>query len=122
MSPRELLHPEDVVELVDRFYDRVNADDLLSPIFNDLAKVDWPSHLPKMYSFWQSLLFGTGTYSGQPMPPHLRLPLTQAHFDRWIALFEQTVTENFVGPKADEALYRAQHIAQFFAFRCTQPH
>jgi hemoglobin len=31
--------------LVDRFYEKVNRDALLAPIFNEVAGVDWPSHL-----------------------------------------------------------------------------
>ena len=48
----------DIIQLVDAFYARVNADALLRPIFNDVAQVDWASHLPTMYDFWSSVLLG----------------------------------------------------------------
>lgn len=38
----------DVTCLVNVFYDRVRADDLLGPIFDDVARVDWTKHLPRM--------------------------------------------------------------------------
>ena len=39
----------DVACLVNVFYDRVRADDILGPIFDDIAHVDWAAHLPTMY-------------------------------------------------------------------------
>jgi len=55
---------DDVALLVDRFYGKVRCDALLNPIFNDVAKVDRPAHMATLYSFWQTLLLGTGTYQG----------------------------------------------------------
>jgi len=107
----------DIKTLVDRFYEKVNRDALLAPIFNEVAGVDWPSHLATLYSFWESMLFGTGTYQGAPFPKHSVLPVEKAHFDRWLELFLETVDENFAGPKAEEAKGRALSIADTFARR-----
>ena len=52
----------DVACLVNVFYDRVRDDRLLGPIFDDVAHVDWATHLPRMYDFWESVLFGTSTF------------------------------------------------------------
>jgi truncated hemoglobin YjbI len=57
---------QDVKRVVDAFYAKVNCDELLAPIFNEIAKVDWAAHLPTMYRFWDSLLFGS--YSQQEAP------------------------------------------------------
>ena len=54
----------DVACLVNLFYDRVRRDDMLGPVFDDIAHVDWPTHLPLMYDFWESVLFGTATFKG----------------------------------------------------------
>ena len=107
----------DIKTLVDSFYDKVNADPLLGPIFNDVAKVDWDHHLPTMYSFWSTLLFRTMTFKGQPLAKHLPLPVSPEHFQRWLALFKQTLNENFSGPKADEARNFAASIADTFQMR-----
>ena len=107
----------DVKTLVDRFYEKVNRDALLAPIFNEVAGVDWPSHLATLYTFWETLLFGSGTYQGAPFPKHSALPVEKAHFDRWLELFLATVDENFSGPKAEEAKSRALSIADTFARR-----
>ena len=106
--------------LVDRFYEKVRRDPLIGPIFDDVAKVDWPSHLATLYSFWETLLNvgeRKGSYGGAPFPMHARLPIEKAHFDRWLQLFLETVDENFAGEKANEAKGRALSIADTFARR-----
>jgi hemoglobin len=107
----------DIKTLVDRFYEKVNRDALLGPIFYEVAGVDWPSHLATLYAFWESMLFGSGTYQGAPFPKHAVLPVQKAHFDRWLELFLATVDEHFSGPKAEEAKGRALSIADTFARR-----
>ena len=107
----------DIRKLVDRFYDGVKRDPLLAPVFNDIAAVDWPSHLATLYAFWETLLLGSGTYQGAPFAKHAVLPVEKAHFDRWLQLFLATVDENFSGPKAEEAKGRALSIADTFARR-----
>lgn len=113
----DLETPQDVRKLVDAFYDKVNRDELLAPIFNETADVDWTEHLPKMYSFWESLLFRTGNYQGAPFPKHAVLPVEQAHFERWLTLFVETVDENFAGEKSEQAKNSAVCIADTFAQR-----
>jgi hemoglobin len=105
----------DVACLVNVFYDRVRADDMLGPIFDDIAHVDWPTHLPLMYDFWESVLFGMATFKGSPLEVHRalaqRTPLTSDRFARWIALFHKTVDDLFAGATADHAKQSASRIA-----------
>jgi len=103
--------------LVDKFYDRVNQDALLSPIFNDQAQVNWPKHLPNMYDFWETLLFGKAVYKGFPFPKHTTLNLTAEHFAQWLHLFNQTVDADFTGVLAEEAKSKALNIATVFQVR-----
>lgn len=100
--------------LVDQFYAKVRKDSLIGPIFNDVAQVNWDEHLPKIVNFWSDLLFGEDSYRGRPFPPHVPLNLELAHFERWLALFFETVDENFIGLKADEVKQRAMGIARNF--------
>jgi hemoglobin len=106
-----------VRELVDAFYGKIQQDDLLNPIFSDVAKVDWSHHLPKMYAFWNGMILGVPGYAGRPFPPHAVLPVTAEHFDRWLLLFKQTVDERFSGPGATRAKNAAASIAHTFALR-----
>ncbi len=105
---------EDVELLVNEFYSRVQNDELLNPIFNDVAKVEWDHHLPTMYDFWEDLLLGSDKYHGRPYPKHHVLPIQREHFGRWLELFTDTIDTHFEGIKADEAKFRAHRIAQNF--------
>ncbi|MGV3773694.1 MAG: group III truncated hemoglobin [Verrucomicrobiales bacterium] len=107
----------DIRTFVDAFYDDVQKDDLLGPVFNDVAQVNWAEHLPLLYQFWNTLLFRTGSYKGQPLSKHLPLPVTKAHFDRWLSLFCRTIDTHFQGPKAEEAKNFARSIADTFQLR-----
>ena len=114
---KEIESRDDVKKLVDAFYAKVNEDDLLAPVFNDFAGVDWEAHLPVMYSFWSSILFGEVGYRGNPFMKHIPLPIEKAHFDRWLQLFMETIDEHFTGEKAEEARKRAQSIAGIFQYK-----
>lgn len=105
----------EITQIVDSFYAKVRADELIGPIFNDVARVDWNEHLPKLYDFWEDLLLGTDNYRGRPFPPHVPLGLKIAHFERWLSLFTATIDENFSGLRAEEMKARARRIALNFS-------
>jgi hemoglobin len=108
---------EDIQCLVDNFYAQVQKDELLAPIFAAVIH-DWAAHLPTMYDFWDSLLFGTMSYQGNPFAKHIPLPINENHFNRWLEIFIQTVDNQFFGEKADEIKQRATSIAQVFSCQC----
>jgi hemoglobin len=91
-----------IARLVHAFYGRVREDEMLAPVFA-VRITDWPPHLARMCAFWSSVVLMSGTYHGRPMPAHARLPVSGAHFDRWLALFEATAAE--VCPPAAAALF-----------------
>lgn len=97
-------------QVVDRFYDRVRADELIGPVFQERIS-DWQPHLEQMYRFWSSVALATGAYNGTPMPKHMSLPVDAAHFDRWLELFEQTVCDECSPEGAQHFLSRARNIA-----------
>jgi hemoglobin len=108
---------QDIVLLVDTFYEKVNADVILAPVFNEEAGVNWQEHLPKMYQFWGTQLIGTQDYKGQPFPPHMKLKITPIHFQQWLKLFIETVNQLFEGAVADLAIYKAKNIATIFQYK-----
>ncbi len=115
LAMNDLTSRADIELLVNTFYDKVRGDDLLGFIFTDLARTDWTTHLPKMYAFWETVLFRTGGYTGNPIAAHARfLPLTQLgrpQFDRWLTLFRATVDELFAGDKAEHIKSAAADMA-----------
>ena len=95
----------EIEQLVNRFYDRVRVDNVLGFIFDKVAQTNWEAHLPKMYAFWETVMFRSGGYVGNPIAAHAKLvPLTmmgRPQFDHWLKLFRETVDELFTGPNAD---------------------
>lgn len=112
---KDISSKADIQIIIDRFYEQVRADETIGFIFNDIAKVDWPQHMPIMYDFWESTVFGTGTYTRNAMTPHFQLnekvPLTAAHFERWLFLFQTTIDSLFEGANADLMKERGKGIA-----------
>lgn len=106
---------EEIKNVIDTFYIQVRADELIGFIFNDIAKVDWEHHMPVMYLFWESTVFGTGTYTRNAMTPHFllqeKVKFTKTHFDRWLHLFVSTVDNLYEGENAELMKMRAKSIA-----------
>jgi hemoglobin len=116
MSRSELCTEQEITTLVHGFYDRVRADPMLGPVFNTHIS-NWDTHLAIMVRFWSSLLLGSGTYSGTPMPKHVALPdLTADMFRHWLALFEQTTAALPNRVMAEKALDFAHRIARSLWF------
>ena len=105
---------QDLIKIVDTFYNKVKTDDTLGYIFNDVMKVNWDKHLTKMYDFWENILFQTGNYNGRPFPVHLQVNdkknLGDAEFNRWLQVFIDTVNELFQGANATELKQKAMNI------------
>jgi len=114
---KDILKLEDVKVLVDSFYGKIREDALLKAIFNTIIQDRWPQHLEKMYTFWQTVLLNEHTYYGSPFPPHAKMSIDKKHFDQWLQLFFETIDENFLGEKADEAKWRASKMAEMFQFK-----
>ena len=102
---------DDIIPLLQIFYARAGADDLLGEKF---ANVKMDEHIELIADFWETVLFGTRSYQGDPFGKHVPLALEPPHFDRWVEIFTATIDEFFGGPKAEEMKMRGQTIAQVF--------
>ncbi len=118
---RKIETREDVEFLVNKFYDKVGKDETIGFFFNDIAKVNWDLHLPKMYQFWETLLFGKASYKGNPMAVHFPINEMQAmekhHFEHWLKLWTATLDENFEGEMAEAAKTKASNITNLMAYK-----
>jgi len=99
-----------IERLVHGFYAKVRTDALLAPVFEARIR-DWEPHLAQMCAFWSSVALMSGRYHGTPMVKHLPLPVDAAHFDRWLALFEQAAREICPPQAAVHFVERARRIA-----------
>lgn len=113
---RDLDSPEEIAEMVRRFYADVAQDDLLGPMFNEVARVDWAEHLPKLAAFWCRALLDLPGYSGNPFRTHAlvhaKRQFTPAHFERWLALFHETLELGWTGPRVERAGELADNVAR----------
>ncbi len=109
LNDKRLLNERaDVEFLVHSFYEYVLHDDLLAPFFE---KLDFDNHLPRMIDFWCFVLLGETGYTTNVIEKHVRLPLKEEHFERWIKIFNSTLDEYFVGDNVEIAKQRALTIA-----------
>ena len=112
----DIQNREDIITLVDIFYEKIKKDDVIGYIFNDIVQVNWEIHLPRMYYFWENILFYTGNFDGNPMLTHKTLnqkvSMDFTHFNRWNTIFFETVDNLFKGEKAEEIKKRALNISK----------
>lgn len=118
---RDLESRSEIHELVVDFYREVVFDEVLGPVFDQVARVDWSVHIPKLTDYWCRVLLGEQGYEGRILGPHQRVhglePFRQEMFDRWYNLFVQSVDLRWRGPIADRAKAHAATMAGNLARR-----
>lgn len=108
-------------DLVVDFYREVVFDDILDPVFSEVAEVDWSAHIPKLIDYWCRVLLGEHGYEGNLLRAHQHVhslqPLAPEHFERWYALWVQTIDARWAGPGAELAKRHAARIGATLARR-----
>jgi hemoglobin len=111
----------DCERLVRTFYSRALEDPIIGWIFVDVARLDLEAHIPRIASFWETILLGARSYSGGAFHPHAvlhsKVTLREGHFQRWLWLWDRTVDELFSGPRARLAKAHAHRVASAFHAR-----
>jgi hemoglobin len=106
LSSRAEIH-----DLVVGFYREVVFDELLEPVFGEVAEVDWALHIPKLIDYWCRVLLRQPGYSGLILDAHKhvhdREPFRIEHFDRWYRLWIQSIDSRWQGPIAEQAKQHA---------------
>lgn len=114
----------DIDQLLHAFYNQALTDPIIGHFFTEVVQLHLPTHLPRLGDFWESILFGTALYKGNPMLQHLQLhtlsPMEAVHFERWLTLWEQTVRTHFEGERAEAAIQRAQQIGGLMQHKIQQ--
>jgi hemoglobin len=121
---RDIESRADCERLVRAFYGRALEDPIIGFIFVDVAKLDLEAHVPRITSFWETILLGAQSYGGGAFRPHAQLHgkvrLRRGHFERWLALWRATVDELFAGDRAELAKTHALRVANAFHQRLEQ--
>ena len=111
----------DIHDLVVAFYREVVFDDLLAPVFTEVAEVDWAVHIPRLIDYWCRVLLGQPGYAGALLASHQHVhaiePLRPEHFDRWLALWAASIDQRWAGPTAERAKAHATRIGAVIASR-----
>ena len=119
----DLDHRAAIHDLVVHFYREVAFDDLLGPVFGEVAEVDWAEHIPRLIGYWCRVLLGDPSYDGRILTAHERVdaeqPFDAALFDRWYRLFVESVDSGWSGPHVDRAKRHAAHMAGVLSRRLT---
>lgn len=102
-------------DLVVAFYREVVFDDVLAPVFGEVAEVDWAVHIPRLVDYWSRTLTGEPGPRGAVLAAHRHVhdleALRPEHFDRWYRLWARSVDERWAGPVADAAKAHARRVA-----------
>ena len=111
----------DCERLVRAFYGRALTDPVIGFIFVDVARLDLEEHVPRIASFWETILLGAQSYGGGAFRPHAvlntKVRLRAGHFERWLWLWRTTVDELFAGERAELAKAHAERVARAFHAR-----
>lgn len=82
------------------------VDEVLGPVFRATG-MDLEAHLPRIASFSEVTLLGSGSYVGRPMQLRRHLAavagLGAAHFEGWLVLWQRTLASLFQGPTGSRA-------------------
>jgi hemoglobin len=118
---RDIRDRADCERLVRAFYGRALTDPVIGFIFVDVARLDLEAHVPRITSFWETILLGAQSYGGGAFRPHatlnMKVPLRAGHFERWLWLWRATVDELFAGERAELAKVHADRVARAFHAR-----
>ncbi|MEP1963599.1 group III truncated hemoglobin [Tateyamaria sp.] len=119
MPPRIDLRRRDIANVVKAFYARVRVHPVLGPIF--AAHVDdWPTHEEKITCFWANAILFERSYDGNPMQVHIQTgDVLPAHFEPWLALFDETLTELIASPQREQWSHLAHRIGRGLSFGVT---
>ncbi len=102
-------------DLVVGFYREIVNDELLGPVFDEVAEVDWPSHIPRLIDYWSRILLDEPVYNGSMAAAHREVHEIEAfrveHFDRWFELWCDSIDSRWAGPYADRARAHAARTA-----------
>jgi len=111
----------DIHDLVIHFYREVALDDLLGPVFGEVAEVDWAVHIPRLIDYWSQVLLGEPGYDGAILAAHRSVhglePFRLELFERWYDLFVTSVDGRWEGPQAERAKAHAARTAAILARR-----
>ncbi|RKS53672.1 hemoglobin [Gillisia mitskevichiae] len=121
----DLKNRSDVNKLVLSFYNKVRKNEEIGYFFENSIQ-DWDAHLEKLTDFWETNLFFTGGFHGNPAMAHAKVDrennnsITEYHFGIWMNLWFQTIDELFEGEMAQRLKDNARKMSTHLFLRIYQ--
>lgn len=120
---RDLDDRAQVHDLVVGFYRELVFDDLLAPVFDEVAEVDWTLHIPRLVDYWCRVLLNEPGYDGFLLGAHRKVHEREAfrpeHFARWYALWVESIDVRWEGRVAERAKRHAGKVARILSRQLT---
>jgi hemoglobin len=112
---KDITSRTDIEALMRSFYNKALQDELIGYFFTEVAPLNMEVHMPLIVDFWETVIFGKTAYKGNVLQAHQHIhqlsAFKEAHFTRWVSLFQQTVNELYSGNHAELVKQRAESIA-----------
>jgi hemoglobin len=121
MDKKNIESLADIRYMIRLFHQSVIHDPLTGPAFSGRIVLSDVDHFNRICAYWEAALLKVSGYSGNPFAHYAPLALTQVQFNRWLALFEQTIDQHFIGDTAREAKELAQEMSNLLMFRLSKP-
>lgn len=121
---KDVANRNDLYFLVTEFYEKVRKNKDISYFFKRID--NWEQHLIKITDFWESNLFFSGNFKGNPALAHARVDkennhsITEYHFGIWLNLWFQTIDEHFEGEMAERLKHNARKMSTHLFLRIYQ--
>ncbi|GAB4468548.1 MAG: hypothetical protein OHK0057_09530 [Thermoflexibacter sp.] len=64
---KDITNSQNIENLVSNFYQKVKQDKIIRHFFTSVVQLSWDTHIPIRISYWNTILFRTQSYKGNPM-------------------------------------------------------
>ena len=125
MERHDISSREEIILLLEKFYEKLLADPSINYFFTEIAAIDIKQHLPVIADFWEMVLLNHGIYHKNVMQIHMHLheqsPISTEHFNTWLKYFIETTDSLFEGKVAELAKQRARSVATLMQIKFKTP-
>jgi hemoglobin len=91
------INKDNINQMVLAFYTKILSEDndvakvFVSQLGSDINSEAWREHIEILTNFWAMIALDDTQYDGNPLRPHLLLPLKREMFSSWLNIFFETI-------------------------------
>ena len=108
---------EDILRIMQEFYEKLLADDSINFFFTKITDVDQnlEAHFELLATFWEQSLFLKGGYYNNMFSIHKEMhekhAFNKSHYETWLSHFNGTIDAHFAGKYAEQMKTQALSMA-----------